>query len=249
MVDSLNHKTVTMEGVFFISREGNASFEEKLDAIENYLNGIKTVGQISTTLQVSKTTVQRWIHRYQDRGASGLQSPSENAHYPSEIKIQAVTDYLAGKISKVEICRKYQISSPSVFQKWLKGYNGHKTTKSHNSRRDKNMAKGRKTTYEERITIVSFCITNNDNYQLTSEKYQVSYHQVYTWIKKYKEGGPEALADGRGKRKDPKEMTETEKLAAQIKLLEAENTRLQMENGFLKKLKEVQRRRAGKINI
>ena len=27
------------------------------------------------------------------------------------------------------------------------------------------MTKGRKTTYEERIEIVSFCIANNDNYQ------------------------------------------------------------------------------------
>lgn len=231
-----------------MSREGKASFEEKLDAIENYMNGIKTVGQIATTLQVSKTTVQRWIHRYQDRGVSGLRGTSKNTYYPPEIKIQAVTDYLAGKASKVEICRKYKISSYNVFQKWLKGYNGHKTTKSHNLRRDKNMAKGRKTTYEERIEIVSYCISNNDNFQLTSEKYQVSYQQVYTWTRKYKEGGLEALADGRGKRKDPKEMTEAEKLAAQIKLLEAENTRLQMENGFLKKLKEVERRRAGKIN-
>ena len=35
----------------------------------------------------------------------------------------------------------------------------------------------------------------------------------------------------------------SEKIAAQLKLLEAENKRLKMENDFLKKLDEVERRR------
>ena len=110
------------------------------------------------------------------------------------------------------------------------------------------MTSGRKTTYDERIEIVAFCIENNYDYQLTAEKFQVSYQQVYIWTKKYREGGAEALADQRGKRKDPEEMTETEKLAARIRLLEAENKRLKLEAGFLKKLDEVERRRTGKIN-
>ena len=38
-------------------------------------------------------------------------------------------------------------------------------------------------------------------------------------------------------------MTETEKLNAQIRLLEAKNKQLEMENKFLKKLKEIERRR------
>ena len=33
---------------------------------------------------------------------------------------------------------------------------------------DRIMTKGRKTTYEERIEIVSFCIANNDDYHLTA---------------------------------------------------------------------------------
>jgi len=121
--------------------------------------------------------------------------------------------------------------------------------KSHNSTGDKNMTIGRKTTYGERVEIVSFCIANNGNYQLTSEKFHVSYQQVYTWTRKYKEGGLESLTDNRGKRKKAEQLSDTEKLAAQLKLLEAENKRLQMEVGFLKKLKEVERRRDGKANI
>ena len=38
-------------------------------------------------------------------------------------------------------------------------------------------------------------------------------------------------------------MSETEKLNAQIRFLEAKNKQLEMENNFLKKLEEVERRR------
>lgn len=38
-------------------------------------------------------------------------------------------------------------------------------------------------------------------------------------------------------------MSETEKLNSQIRLLEAKNKQLEMENNFLKKLEEVERRR------
>jgi len=78
---------------------------------------------------------------------------------------------------------------------------------------------------------------------MTSNQFQVSYQQVYTWIKKYKEQGYEALLDRRGKRKSIEELSEVEKVAAQLKLLDAENKRLKMEIDFLKKLDQVGRRR------
>ena len=77
---------------------------------------------------------------------------------------------------------------------------------------------------------------------MTSDKFQVSYSQVYTWVKKYKAHGYEALSDNRGKRKIPHQMSDIEKLTANLKLIEAQNKRLQMENDFLKKLREIERR-------
>ncbi|MDS1030077.1 transposase [Bacillota bacterium LX-D] len=206
-----------------MGRKSKASFEEKLNAVEDYLNGINTIEQISTALHVSRYTILQWISKYQTYGPIGLQSLPQNTCYHSDLKIQAVTDYLEGRASQYEICKKYHISSHSVLQRWIKSYNGHETMKSHNSKGDKHMTSGKKTTYEERVEIISFCIANNDNYQLTAEKFGVSYQQVYTWTKKYKEDGSEALTDQRGKRKDLEEMTETQKLTAQVKLLEAEN--------------------------
>ena len=105
------------------------------------------------------------------------------------------------------------------------------------------MTKGRKTTRDERIEIVSHCIANNKDYAKTIELYKVSYAQVYGWVRKYEIEGADSLTDRRGKRKNESTMTEVEKLRAQIKLKEAENLRLQMENDLLKKLEEIERRR------
>lgn len=119
-----------------------------------------------------------------------------------EIKIKYVQNYLAGKISISDVCKKYNISSDSVFRRWIKMYNNsHKQCKTLNIKENKFMTKGRKTTYDERIEIVAFCIENNDNYQLTSDKYKVSYQQVYSWVRKYKTYGQDSLIDNRSKSK------------------------------------------------
>lgn len=53
----------------------------------------------------------------------------------------------------------------------------------------------------------------------------------------------EALKDNRGKRKSLDEMSELEKLRAEVKILKAEKECAEMEVSFLKKLEEVERRR------
>lgn len=105
------------------------------------------------------------------------------------------------------------------------------------------MTKGRKTTFEERIEIVQYCIAHNHNYAETAEKYQVSYQQARSYTVKYEAGGVDALKDNRGKRKNPDELSELERLRAEVKLLKAQKERAEMEVSFLKKLEEIERRR------
>jgi transposase len=64
------------------------------------------------------------------------------------------------------------------------------------------MAKGRKTTWNERIQIVLDCLGNGKDYKKTAETYEVSYQLVYQWVKKYENGGEEALKDKRVRKKD-----------------------------------------------
>ena len=65
------------------------------------------------------------------------------------------------------------------------------------------MTKGRRTTFDERVEIVQYCIAHNHNYMKTAEHYQVSYQQARNYVVKYETNGVEALKDNRGKRKNP----------------------------------------------
>ena len=89
------------------------------------------------------------------------------------------------------------------------------------------MTKGRLTTLDERIEIVSYCIANGKDYGATIEKYKVSYSQIYSWVRSYEAKGPDGLIDKRAK----------------IKMLGAEIKHKDMEIAVLKKLQEIERRR------
>lgn len=105
------------------------------------------------------------------------------------------------------------------------------------------MAKGRKTTLEERIEIVQDCISNSKDYGQAVEKHKVSYQQAYTWVRRYEEHGVDGLLDRRGKRKDESAMTEVEKLRAELRITQAKLKRAEIENELLKKVEEIERRR------
>ena len=104
------------------------------------------------------------------------------------------------------------------------------------------MTKGRKTTFDERIEIVQYCISHMYNYSETAEKYGISYQQARNYTIKYEKNGIEALQDRRGKRKAPDSLNETEKLRAALKLEKAKRQKAEMELSFLKKLDEIERR-------
>ena len=164
----------------------------------------------------------------------------KNKKYSVELKMQAVQSYQNGEGSLREICRKYGISDKHVLQDWIMWYNGHREYKERSSAKGEiYMTKGRKTTQEERAEIVAFCIEHNYDYGLTVETYNVSYHQVYAWVRKYEEGGVDKLRDNRGRTKPVEEMTEVEKLKAEMKILETKNRQLEIENEFIKKLQEL----------
>lgn len=57
----------------------------------------------------------------------------------------------------------------------------------------------------------------------------MSYQQIYSWVRKCEEGEVDKLKDNRGRSKPIEEMSEVEKLKAEMKILEAENRQLEIE--------------------
>jgi hypothetical protein len=57
------------------------------------------------------------------------------------------------------------------------------------------MTKGRKTTFDERVEIVQYCIEHDRNYAETAAKFGVSYQQARNYIVKYEAGGVNSLQD------------------------------------------------------
>lgn len=139
-------------------------------------------------------------------------------------------------------CDRFNISDTKVLRDWIKRYTSGIDIKS-TSKGSRERNRGRKTTLEERMEIVQYAIAHDLDYHGAAEKYQVSYQQVYGWVRKYQEDGETALQDRRGKPLASKpNLTEVEKLELRIKELSHRNHYLETENGLLKKLKEIERR-------
>ena len=105
---------------------------------------------------------------------------------------------------------KYAISDTRIVARWVKKYNGHEDFGQPCAGGRFNMTKGRKTTRDEHIEIVSHCIANSKNYCETIERYGVPYQQIYSWVRKYEACGVDTLLDRRGMRKDKASMSEVE---------------------------------------
>ena len=118
-------------------------------------------------------------------------------------------------------------------------YNANIELKDYNPKQEVYMAKARrKTTIDERKEIVNHCIEHNRNYKETAALYNVSYSQVYSWMKKYDSDGEEGLIDKRGRHKLDDEVDELERLRRENVRLKRQLEEKDMAVELLKKVKE-----------
>ena len=96
----------------------------------------------------------------------------------------------------------------------------------------------RKTTLEERKEIVEYCLSHEKDYKSTAARYEVSYSQVYSWVKKYAADGEAGLADRRGHHKTDDEVDELERLRRENLRLKRQLEEQGMLVELLKKVKE-----------
>lgn len=222
-------------------RQMKHSVEERCRIVERCLDNQISVSAAARELSVSKSTIQRWITLYETDGPLALLPAKKNNHYSKELKLAAVTDYLNGLGSMIEIAKKYGLRNKTQLHSWLKVYNTHKDFKTKSG--GSTMSKGRITTADERLKIVLDCLENGKDYGAMAIKHHVSYQNIYQWVKRYEELGEAGLEDRRGRRKGTMpSRTPEELLQDELARLKRENQRLQMELDVTKKFQELERR-------
>lgn len=216
--------------------------QEKIDLIRRCQTGELGKTEASRIAGVDLKTIYHWLARYEAEGESGFMAYSRKRVYTPEAKLNAVRDYLSGKGSQLEICKKYKIRNTHCLRGWIKVYNAHGDFSSRKySGGGSYMKQGRTTTQEERVQIAKECIASGKNYGEIAQKYQVSYQQVRTWTLRFEELGEAGLEDRRGRRKkDQTPRTELEEAQIEIEQLKHKLYLAEMENTLLKKLNEIE---------
>ena len=220
------------------------SAEEKARIVQDCIAGKISRQEAARKAGVDKKSIRRWIAQYEAEGSLAFIATGKNRIYSEETKLTAVKEYLSGSGSVQEICKKYKIRSERQLWNWIQVYNSGRDFK-HKMSGGSRMKTSRKTTPEERVQIAKECIENGNNYGEIAIKYQVSYQNVYSWVKKYRELGEAGLEDRRGQRTAQQEpRTEEERLRIENAQLKHELYLARMERDLLKKLEEIERREA-----
>ena len=227
-----------------MSRKSKIDTVLKVQLVEQYLRdeiGIREAARLAGLSGNGTGPFRQWVNIYQNEGPVGLLNQAHNKHYPLELKLNAVNDYLQREGSLMEIIKRYGIRSKRQLQDWINQYNTHGEVSARTSGGGSYMSKSRQTTPEERLEIVQDCLANNKNYGAAALKYNCSYQQVRNWVLRYEKMGSAGLEDRRGRRAGTQPArTPEEELRDKIAELERRNRDLQMENDLLKKVRELE---------
>jgi len=224
-----------------MTRRTKYTIEAKIEAAKRYLRGEASAREIAAEIGMTNSghkMIVEWAAIYRENGIEGFNFKKGNRSYTAEEKQQAVEEYLQGKGSLEEICRKHHILSPKTLRSWIKVYNSNRELRDYDPKPEVYVAMRKKTTKEERQEIVTYCLEHGKNYKETASKYEVSYSQVYQWVRHYEEHGESGLEDRRGKRKSDDEVDELERLRRENLRLKAKLQESERLNLLLKKVKE-----------
>lgn len=174
---------------------------------------------LSKKYNIPESTIRDWINVYKTHGINAFINTNGNKQYTKDFKIQCVEAVLKGESSVLDVVSQYQISSSHMLREWISLYNANRELKE----------------------IVDYCINHNRDYKGTASIYNVSYSQVYSWVKKYDVQGDDGLTDRRGRHKTDEEVNELERLRRENIRLKRQLQEKDMLNELLKKVQELER--------
>jgi transposase len=236
----VNNQNLLMEDYFMAKSPHTPEFRAKVS--QEYLDGVGSYDYISAKYSIGSKTLREWISKYRIYGIAAFAHKSGNTSYSSDFKTMCIEAVLSGEGSVDDIVAKYNISSRAVLRNWIKRYNSNRELKDYDPKKEVYMAEARRrTSIEERKEIVEYCLKHNRDYKESASIYDVSYSQVYSWVKKYDANGEEGLSDKRGHHKTDDEIGELERLRRENLRLKRQLEEKDMVVELLKKVKEFER--------
>jgi transposase-like protein len=226
---------------FSMTRKAKFSAEKKLSILNELSHS--SMKEVTSRYSISRFTISSWQLIYKHQGIEGLRSGHHNRSYSRDFKLDLVRRYQESTDSLQVFAIKNGLKSKTQLSNWIIQYNESKL-KAYTPRKRDSIMPGRKTTFEERLSIIEELIKHDIDYNWAVDKYHVSYQQVYGWYQKYRKSGndPQSLRDRRGKAKPKEAWTEVDQLKAENRLLKAQLLRKEMEDAYAKKVIEIRNR-------
>jgi transposase len=220
--------------------------EEKQKACAEYHRGVSSLRTISKEVGCNAETIRKWYLKYTQYGLDAFNVSTSRKKYSEEFKLKVVKSYLIGNYTMSELSVKYKISA-SMVQRWVKKYNSCKDIENTITKEEIDTMKSRKTTYEERLEIVNWVISNQMDYKEAANRYSITYALIYKWTKAYLKDGEEALQYKKRGPKPPKplkkqNLSEIERLKIELKEEQALRKRRELEIKILKKKEEFEKK-------
>lgn len=102
-----------------MSRKVKYSADEKVRAVQKYLDRKGSMSSLAGELNIEFQSFKQWIKNYEAMGVDAF-TTHRNKHYSKTEKEMAVSAYLTGEGSLMDICKKFKIHSTAQLRRWIK---------------------------------------------------------------------------------------------------------------------------------
>ena len=145
---------------FSMGRKSKYSAEEKLLILKKVLRD--GTSKVITRYNIGKDTIRRWRLLYKYQGVPGLQPGHHNQSYSRECKHSLVKQSRQSTESMELFAIKHGLRSVEQLSQWIIKYN-ESNLKAYTPRKRDSKMNGRKTSFEERLTIIEELIKHDVN--------------------------------------------------------------------------------------
>ncbi len=142
-------------------RKSKYSVEQKLSILKEAIHS--STGEVAKKYGLSKRTITSWYRLYKYQEIDGLRSTHNNRSYSKKFKLSLVEQYRSSGDSLELFAIKHGLKSESQLSNWIIQYNESKL-KAYTPRKRDSIMPGRKTTFEERLSIIEDLIKHDVNY-------------------------------------------------------------------------------------